>query len=111
LPDSTLSFERAFSDQMMAQHTRVVPKNAFPLSASAIKSDLTPHIPKLNSRINELVEQAVSHHFPAADDWTTYALNEGLTRIVSNVTGEVFVGPEHGKTNDISTLPRTIPSR
>jgi hypothetical protein len=97
LPDSTLSFERAFSDQMMAQYTRVVPKNAFPLTASAIKSDLTPHIPKLNSRINELVEQAISHELPAADEWTTYALNEGLLRIVSIVTGEIFIGPEHGK--------------
>jgi hypothetical protein len=97
LPDSVLSFESAFSDQMMGQHTRVVPKNSFPLIASTIKSDLTPHIPKLNSQINEIVEQAVSDELSLAEEWTTCSLNKTLLRIVSIVIGEVAIGPEHSK--------------
>jgi cytochrome P450 len=60
----------------------------------AIKSDLTPALPRLNQAVCAEVDTAIRQALPSCDDWTEVDINDKLLDIVAKVSGRVFVGPD-----------------
>jgi len=60
----------------------------------AIKSELTPALPRLNQAVCAEVDTAMRQALPSCDDWTEVDINNKLLDIVAKVSGRVFVGPD-----------------
>lgn len=60
----------------------------------AIKSELTPALPRLNQAVCAEVDAAMREALPSCDDWTEVDINDKLLDIVAKVSGRVFVGPD-----------------
>jgi cytochrome P450 len=59
----------------------------------AIQSHLTPKLSLLMPAITEEVEYALQTELPTSQEWTPFVVNKPLLRIVSLVSGRIFVGP------------------
>ncbi|KAK0724049.1 cytochrome P450 [Lasiosphaeris hirsuta] len=92
LPDNVLSFDGAVAESMHVKYTKLS-TDATGI-ATAIKSSLTPALPRLSLSLADEVEASFRAELPPCDDWTPVKLNKKLLRIVAMASGRVFVGPE-----------------
>ncbi|KAA8619294.1 CypX Cytochrome P450 [Pyrenophora tritici-repentis] len=92
LPDDCLSFSMFAANILETKYTKV--NTDAQLTTHAVKSDLTPALPRLNAMVCEEVDQAVREYMPPCDDWTEVFINQKLVDVVSKVSGAIFVGRE-----------------
>jgi hypothetical protein len=65
-----------------------------PIVPHAIRADLTPALGRIIPQFWPEIQKAVSMYLPPTDDWTSYKINDQLTKIVAIVAGSVFIGPD-----------------
>ncbi|KAF2838937.1 cytochrome P450 [Patellaria atrata CBS 101060] len=92
LPDDILSFDEPVGESLSAKYTKLIFKN--PIFPHTVKQNLTPALVRLNPRISQEVEEAITREIPPCKDWTKVNVNQKLLRIVAMVSGCVFIGPE-----------------
>ena len=59
-----------------------------------IKSDLTHNLPQINASLAVEVSRTVSDEIGPCEDWTEINISQKLLKIVSIVSGHVFLGPD-----------------
>ncbi|KAI0570397.1 CypX Cytochrome P450 [Pyrenophora tritici-repentis] len=92
LPDDVLSFPVAVKDLMEVKYTKLRVEGATGLHA--VKSDLTPALPRLNPVIASEVDAALREAMPPCEDWTEVSIFKELVDVIAKVSGRIFVGPE-----------------
>ncbi|KAF3768858.1 cytochrome P450 [Cryphonectria parasitica EP155] len=98
LPDDVLSFSGAIEDIMHPRYTNIRSDRA--IVPHVVKRDLTPSLSRLNPVIAEEVDLAFQEEFPQSKEFTAVPLNKHLLRVVSKVSGRIFVGPELCRTEE-----------
>ncbi|PSR87239.1 ent-kaurene oxidase [Coniella lustricola] len=98
LPDDVLSFSGAIDEIMHPAFTNV--KSDRQIIPHIVKRDLTPGLNRLNPVVAEEVDLAFQEEIPQTTEWTSVPLNKHLLRIVSKVSGRIFVGPELCRTDE-----------
>jgi hypothetical protein len=103
LPYKYLTELRAMSDEEIdiRKHQNIMLENNYTAMVAegdlinhVVRADLTPALPKLSNRMSDVAEQAISKEIPSCEDWTSLPINQILLRVVSIISGSVFVGPE-----------------
>ncbi|KAG5785907.1 hypothetical protein H9Q73_000488 [Fusarium xylarioides] len=90
MPESSFSSLSAFQELMMVKYTKV--EATAPVIIHTVKSRLTPSLAKLSGYLGDEVRRALTDELPDCSDWTDVHLSEKLIRVVSRVSGRVFVG-------------------
>ncbi|EUC27053.1 hypothetical protein COCCADRAFT_10237 [Bipolaris zeicola 26-R-13] len=92
LPENVLNLPLATSDVLEAKYTKFPIENH--AAAFSVRAKLTPALQRLNAAILQDVNDAIETYLPPCNDWTEVNVNEKLIRIISKVSGGVFVGRE-----------------
>ncbi|KAG5803610.1 hypothetical protein H9Q74_010150 [Fusarium xylarioides] len=90
MPESSFSSLSAFQELMIVKYTKV--EATAPVIIHTVKSRLTPSLAKLSGYLGDEVRRALTDERPDCSDWTDVHLSEKLIRVVSRVSGRVFVG-------------------
>ncbi|KAK4445433.1 putative cytochrome P450 E-class, group IV [Podospora aff. communis PSN243] len=92
LPDNVLSMEDAIAQTMHAKYTKLpIGDNSI---SHTIKTSLNPALPRLNETLLDEVQRCFLAYLPPCEEWTPIRMHPKLLRIVAEVSGRVFVGPE-----------------
>lgn len=92
LPDDVLSLDDAIAQSLYAKYTKLAVGDHS--ITHAIKSSLNPALPRLNDTLLDEVQRCFLVEFPPCDEWTPVRIHPKLLRIVAEVSGRIFVGPE-----------------
>ncbi|KAK2044191.1 cytochrome P450 [Colletotrichum somersetense] len=92
VPDDVLNFSQAVEESMHAAYTKISNEN--PEVIHAIRTSLTPGLPRLNASIADEVAHALRLELPQSTDWSEVNINAKFLRIVAMVSGRVFIGSE-----------------
>lgn len=92
LPDDHLSFIKSVEETLEMKYTKFT--NEDHLVVGVVRGDLTPSLVRLNPVISQEVAETIAVELPDCADWTPINLNKMLLRVVAQVSGRVFIGPE-----------------
>ncbi|KFA45495.1 hypothetical protein S40293_10289 [Stachybotrys chartarum IBT 40293] len=92
LPEDVLSLSDATSEILQTPYTKVPPE--VPGFIHTINASLTPALARLALDISQAVRDTMTQELPQAEVWTELKISQYLLRIVSTVSGCVFVGAE-----------------
>ncbi|KAJ4288118.1 hypothetical protein N0V90_012135 [Kalmusia sp. IMI 367209] len=93
LPDGVLSSEVGINQDMLHRYSHV--KVVDPIGQNAIRSDLTPGLPRLMPTIAAEAKAAINAHFPhEANDWVPVVVFPMVLNSVAQVSARLFVGAD-----------------
>ncbi|KAJ4357136.1 uncharacterized protein N0V89_001711 [Didymosphaeria variabile] len=93
LPDDILSAEVGINQDMLYKYSHV--KVVDPVGQNAIRSDLTPGLPRLMPTIASEARAAINAHFPHdAESWVPVVVFPVVLDSVAQVSARLFVGAE-----------------
>ncbi|KAF4999069.1 hypothetical protein FDECE_11628 [Fusarium decemcellulare] len=92
LPEGVLDYYTAIGESLFTRYTKF--RADRPIVPHVIKADLTPAIHRLAPLIADEVSLAFLDEFPTCKDFTKINISSKLYRIISKVSGHVFVGPD-----------------
>ncbi|EFQ30219.1 cytochrome P450 [Colletotrichum graminicola] len=97
-PDEVISSKEAIGEIMFTKYTLL--RNSDPYVHHAVKTTLTPALPRLNASISDEVAETMRLELPQTTKWTEVNIHDKLLRIVAMVSGRVFIGPELCRNED-----------
>ncbi|PSR80516.1 cytochrome P450 [Coniella lustricola] len=92
LPDTVLSMTAAVDESMETKYLKI--DTYIPVVPHLITRQLTPALIRLNPMISREVSELLKIEIPPSDDWKEYNAHDKLLRIITQVSGRLFVGPE-----------------
>lgn len=90
LPENKASFAQDIRKLMAYKYSHIGDQG--PEVLKAVKFDLTRHIASTLDALQDEIVYALDKEFGSGEDWTSISLYEKMTRIVSLLSGRVFVG-------------------
>ncbi|EUC48267.1 hypothetical protein COCMIDRAFT_87858 [Bipolaris oryzae ATCC 44560] len=93
LSDDVVDLPAAVKKMLEGHYTKH--ETNFPTLMHSIKADLTPSLKRLNEHVSAEVDNAMERFMPPCEDWTKLTIYESVTNIIAQVSGRLFVGPEH----------------
>jgi cytochrome P450 len=93
LPDDVLSMKDAIEPNLLAHYTFLTAPH--PVTQHALRSDLTPGLPRLMPHIASEATYALKQNFPQdQDDWVEVTAFQSMLNTVAQVSARIFVGSE-----------------
>ncbi|KAK1969994.1 cytochrome P450 [Colletotrichum sublineola] len=90
LPDDVISFSSAINESMQVSYTTA--GLDMPMLVHVCRSSLTSALGRLNASILEEATEAMHIQLPQSSEWSEVIINEKLLRIITIVSGRIFVG-------------------
>ncbi|KAL0938409.1 ent-kaurene oxidase [Colletotrichum truncatum] len=101
-PEDVLSPHAPFEEFVEASITEInVTSQAL---IHSVKQDLTPSLGKATPELSVVAREAVLSELPSCPDWSEVDIHHALVRIVTIVSGWMFVGPEYCRTEEYMDL-------
>ncbi|GME27393.1 hypothetical protein N0V90_012135 [Neofusicoccum parvum] len=93
LPDDTLSFEESLEVTTVTKYSHIGNLNS--VGQRAVRSDLTPSLPRLMPAIASEARNALQENFPQnSADWTSVDAFEAALNAITQVSARLFVGQQ-----------------
>ncbi|KXJ87231.1 cytochrome P450 [Microdochium bolleyi] len=95
LPDDIINNVVALDTRLETHYTGLSSDN--PLVNHIIRSDLTHNLPKINYLLSDEVAKTVPEYLGTSREWQSVNINTAVLKMVAIVSGHVFIGPEHNR--------------